>query len=155
MRWFFDMDGTLAELREDTGARYMEPGYFLGLRPYRSIVELVKTLMRNGHVVYVITTVHTIEAIREKESWLNRYLPELRPDRRIYTTPDRPKCAYVPGGVGESDVLIDDHTPNLMSWPGHANKAVNPLNHKKGVWKGPCINVNHASIIDVLDCVQR
>lgn len=154
MRWFFDMDGTLAELREDTGARYMERGYFLGLRPYESILKMVKTLIRNGHVVYTITTVHTLEAIREKEVWLNRYLPELKPDRRIYTTPDQPKCVYVPDGVGENDVLIDDHTPNLFCWPGYAIKAVNPLNHKKGAWKGPTILVNHASILDVFDCVQ-
>ncbi len=146
-RIFVDMDGTIAEYRPDTGERYMDTGYFKDLKPYESMVQAIKQLSRQGYEVNVLTTVYSIEAIREKEEWLNRYLPELPEEQRIYSPPDFPKTKYIPGGVRKDDVLIDDHTPNLLVWPGRGIKALNPLNHRYGVWKGEVVNVNAAEIL--------
>lgn len=144
MRIFVDMDGTLATISPDTGKRWSEPGYFWGLAPYPSMLGAVKTLIAAGADVWIITTVHTIAAIQEKDAWLRRYLPELRASKRIYAVPGKPKGAFVPGGVQDEDILIDDHTPNLLEWTGIGIKAVNPINHKKGVWQGPTIDVRKA-----------
>lgn len=143
-RIFIDMDGTIAEYRADTGSRYLEKGYFCGLLPYQSMIRATKRLIRDGYDVYILTTVCTIDAILEKESWLDRYLPELSGSRRLYATPDKPKNAFLPGGQHKNDILIDDHTPNLLAWHGTAIKAIHPLNHRKGIWNGETVNVHAA-----------
>lgn len=152
-RIFVDMDGTIAEYRPDTSERFLDTGYFASLKPYESMVQAIKQLARAGIEVNVLTTVYTIQAIREKEAWLNRYLPEIAEKQRIYTPPDFPKSKYIPGGVQERDILIDDHTPNLLVWPGRGIKALNPLNHQKGVWHGDVVCVDHAE--DLKKVIQR
>lgn len=146
MRLFIDMDGTLAELREDTAKTFMKPGYFLRLRPYQSLITTLKRIRkaRPDVEMFVLTTVHTVRAIQEKERWLNRFFPEIDVLHRIYATSDKPKGHFIPGGVQPTDVLIDDHTPNLLAWQGIAIKAVNPLNHRGGKWRGPCLKVDQA-----------
>ncbi len=155
MRIFVDMDGTLATIYKETGDRFRTPGYFLGLAPYKSMLRATKTMIASGLDVYVITTVYTLEAMREKEAWLRKYLPELPVSKRIYVLHGKNKTDCVPGGVQGDDVLIDDHTPNLLEWPGIGIKAINPINHVRGVWKSETVNVNSADSLFSMLCVQR
>ena len=89
-RVFVDMDGVLCEYRAGDSVEDMaREGYFRGLAPRRKTVEAVKRLIEKGDAaVYVLSAVfpHTAEAsVREKNEWLDEFLPEIDGDHRIFT----------------------------------------------------------------------
>ena len=87
-RIFIDMDGTLAEFKTvDTLEKLYEPGYFSNLQPNSNVVNAVKLLIEKADVeVYVLSAYLTdsVYALDEKNKWLDRYLPELKKENRIF-----------------------------------------------------------------------
>lgn len=140
---FIDMDGTLAEFKPcDTLEKLYEEGYFRNLKPQMSVVEAAKELIASEEFdVYVLSAVFTDSkyALKEKNEWLDEYLPEIPPEKRIFPPCGEDKKKYV--DMKEGDLLLDDYTKNLLDWepPGTAIKLLNGINHSNESWDGNCI----------------
>lgn len=140
-RLFVDMDGTLAVFKEvDTLETLYEKGYFLNLEPQMDVVNAVKHIMKTQPEieVYTLSAVLTDSqyALDEKNQWLDRYLPEIDQDHRIFPPCGQDKKEYVKDGIREDDYLLDDYTHNLVLWqpPARGIKVLNGINHTRGSW---------------------
>ena len=139
-RYFFDMDGTLAQYPDLTERWWECPGIFKFLAPQDKVIKAVKRLIESGQEVYILSAYNKDfpETVRDKNFWMDKYLPEIDMDHRIYTLVGESKTNYIPGGVKPTDVLIDDYNKNLQQWEeatGISVKLLNGLNSKCS-WKG-------------------
>ena len=144
-RLFLDMDGTLAEFHPvDTMETLYEQGYFAQLAPHENVVNGIKTFMKENPEteVFILSSVLTDSpyAQTEKNAWLDRYLPEISMENRIFASCGSAKNEFVPGGVRENDVLLDDYSKNLHEWPGKSLKLMNGINGTKGSFQGEKIS---------------
>lgn len=170
-RLFVDMDGTLAEWRNikidinvpeeanvDELTKKLEkldevlylPGYFRTLRPNVPVVNAVKQLIEQKEIeVYCLSCVKadkgTVSPLKEKKEWLDDYLPEIDTDHRIFVPDGQDKTKYIPGGIQETDFILDDYTKNLFDWEnasrkGNGIKLLNNVNETKGEWKGNSVS---------------
>lgn len=142
-RLFVDMDGTLAEFRKVTALEELyERGYFSGLRPQENVVTAIRRLARDPSVqVYVLSAVlfDSHYALDEKNSWLDRYLPELGREQRIFAPCGESKALYISSYLCPEDILLDDYTVNLEDWRMHGGtgvKLLNGINHTRRSWDG-------------------
>ena len=145
-RLFFDMDGVLAEYRENCTEKDMKKrGYFSSLRPEANMVSALKMLLDNedalGISVCVITKVYPAlfrYSVREKLEWRDEYLDTLFDSEFIMVNGDeQEKSDAVREQLGfdidEDCILIDDYNPNLREWNrngGTTVKYVNAINDK-------------------------
>lgn len=155
-RIFLDMDGVLCEYRADASMEDMErDGYFRTLRPRADMVNAVRRLIGRGeHEVFVLSAVLPQKAeasVREKNDWLDRYLPEIDAAHRLFPLCGTNKADAVPDFCAD-DVLFDDHSPNLERWIQSGGRGVKILNEINGVSgsfrKGPRLRVK--SLNDLL-----
>ncbi|MDD6036440.1 MAG: hypothetical protein PUC30_09665 [Lachnospiraceae bacterium] len=143
-RYFFDMDGTLAVFQKiDTFERLLEPKYFLNLPPIRNLVYTVKAMARREDIEVFILSSYLTEsatALKEKNMWLDKYIPEIDRTHRIFVPCGKRKSDYVPNPT-EQDILIDDYHINLNAWHGVPVKVFNGINgtSNRG-WKGESIH---------------
>ena len=141
-RVFIDMDGTLAEWRE--GADWKAPHYYAGLSRMKQMVEAVKRLQKEGLVeVAILSHAFCKEAEEDKRKWLDKYLPGIP---AIFVPYGENKSDYV--NITERDVLVDDYSPNLLSWKGRTVKVINGVNGSHGTYKG--VSVNHTWDPDII-----
>ena len=126
-RIFIDMDGTLCEFRHSAKLSDLyEEGYFIGLAPNLNIIKAAELLLNDPRFeVFILSSVlsDSAYALKEKNEWLDRYLPGVDALHRIFPPCGEPKAAYIPGGVCETDILIDDYGVNLASWDARAVKV--------------------------------
>ena len=146
-RIFVDMDGTLAEWKEieSTDILY-EKGYYENLKPNEFLLQVIKGLVKKGEDIYILSSFlnDSKYALEEKNNWLDKYLPELSKDKRIFIKYGDNKALFAPNGVSKFDYLIDDYTKNLFEWKdvgGIAIKFLNGINNKSKQWQG--LNVKH------------
>lgn len=150
-RLFVDMDGTLAVFHPvDTLETLYEPGYFSGLEPQGNVLDAVRLLLDNDDLeVYVLSAVLSDSkyAQTEKNEWLDRYLPEIDQEHRIFLPCGADKKDYVPSGIDPEDVLLDDYTVNLMEWdpPSHAIKLLNGINGTHGTWQSDRVSIERSA----------
>jgi len=143
LRLFVDMDGTLAEWKHTERFEVLyEPNYFSSLRPYINVVRAIGILIENRCVEgYSLSATLTDSryAIPDKNTWLDRYVPEINKEHRIFVPTGTQKHKAVPGGIRRTDILLDDYTKNLSEWSKHAVaiKLMNGLNGTNGTWRGP------------------
>lgn len=137
------MDGTLAEFRNvDTLETLYEKGYFLNLKPNENVIQAVKNIIAedNGIEVFIMSSVLTDSefALDEKNAWVDKYLPEIDADHRIYPPCGEDKKEYIPGQISGKDFLLDDYTKNLVLWelPGKGIKLLNGINDTHKTWQG-------------------
>lgn len=141
-RIFIDMDGTLAEWKTiQSNSELYQKGYYESLKPNNYILEETKKLIREGKDIYILSSFLSDSeyALKEKNIWLNKYLPELPIEKRIFVPYGDIKYKYLPSKITSFDYLIDDHTKNLLDWKdagGTGIKFLNGINHIKGVWQG-------------------
>ena len=141
-RFFIDMDGTLAEWRDiKSNSELYQKGYYESLKPNNYLLEEVKNLIKEGKDIYILSSFLSDSdyALKEKNIWLNKYLPELPVQKRIFVPYGDVKYKYLPSKITFFDYLIDDHTKNLLDWKeagGTGIKFLNGINHIKGVWQG-------------------
>ena len=150
-----DMDGTLAEWRnikinfnkfedfsnvEKINDIIRTPGYFLSLNPHQNVVDAVRNIIKEEKIeVYILSCIlPDTTAKTEKEQWLDKYLPEIDKNHRIFVPDGEEKRKHVPNGIRETDFLFDDYTKNLNSWEqkGVGSKLLNDVNSSKGTWCG-------------------
>lgn len=150
-RLFIDMDGTLARFHDDVKCleRMWEPGFFNDLKPFAEVVQGVKTFMKDNPSVEVFILSSCIDSPTvegEKNAWLDRYLPEIDKEHRIFPGMNLRKTDMVPGGIKNQDYLLDDYNVNLQSWQeagGQAIKCHNNVNHRGlngPLWPGKVIH---------------
>ena len=141
-RIFIDMDGTLAEWRDiKSNSELYEKGYYESLKPNNFLLKEVKNLIKEGKDIYILSSFLSDSnyALKEKNLWLNKYLPELPIQKRIFVPYGDVKYKYLPSKITAFDYLVDDHTKNLLDWKdagGTGIKFLNGINHIKGVWQG-------------------
>lgn len=142
-RLFIDMDGTLAVFTPVTELETLyEKGYFANLEPHVNVIEGIRQFMAENKDVetYVMSSylADSRYALAEKQEWLDRYLPEIDRQHRIFPPCGDDKADFVPGGIRESDILLDDYSENLKQWepPGIGLKLMNGINGTKGSWQG-------------------
>lgn len=166
IRIFVDMDGTLARFHDENLylERMFEKGFFAGLKPFDNAVEAIKHIIDNhpNVDVYVLSAaITTPYCLAEKNAWLDKYLPNIDKEHRIFVENlPTAKSLCVPGSymykddngkyhnkIFKNDILIDDYNKNLEEWEkdgGTAIKAKNNINHKGlhgELWKGDLIDI--------------
>ena len=138
-RIFIDMDGTLARFHDEVQylERMWEKDFFKNLKPFENMVEAVRELKsRNNAEIFILSAAIEGEppyCKKEKHEWLNKYLPEIDEEHRIFTKVGVPKSSYILGGIDKDDYLIDDYNIGLEEWQefgGTAIKCKNNINHK-------------------------
>lgn len=156
MRIFFDMDGTLAVYPSTTEPWWEVKDIFKYLAPIATSIKAAKRLIEAGYEVYILSAYNANfpQTMRDKDYWLDKYLPEVDADHRIYTLVGQSKAEAVPGGIQSDDILIDDYNKNLETWAdagGIGVKLLNGLNNRK-TWSGISVRANGTikQIVDVL-----
>ncbi len=146
MRFFVDMDGTMATWGHiDTFEDLLQKGYYRNLPPYENVVNAVKLLLSYEVPVYSLSAYLTESpyALAEKKEWLDKFVPEIPVERRLFCPCGVEKSDCVSqktGSFGADDFLLDDYSLNLHSWKaagGIGIKLMNGINGTKGTWKGP------------------
>ncbi len=141
MRLYVDMDGTMTEYRTAaTLEDYMTDGFYASLAP----TELAAffdhmAYSRPDAEVFVLSVYILPAALREKNDWLDRWCPHIDRAHRIIIPSGTDKAAAIEErtgrDLGRDDVLIDDHTPNLIAWRKSGGRAIKWLNGVNGYGK--------------------
>lgn len=141
-RIFVDMDGTLAVFKPvDEMETLYEKGYFLNLEPQKNVLTAIRELAVNHPEIEVnILSAYLTDsqyALQEKNEWLDRFLPEVDHDHRIFVPCGTDKKEGIRGGIRRNDFLLDDYTKNLQEWqpPARGIKLLNGINHSRGSWQ--------------------
>lgn len=159
MKLFVDMDGTLNEFQS---VKHLEElyvkGRFLNAVPHLGVIEAVKWIVINTDIeVYILSAYleHSEYALEEKNKWLDRYLPEISSENRIFVVCGESKAGVVEdifGCLNKDDYLFDDYSINLHEWEragGTGVKLLTGKNNTKGTWQGKSI-VIHSGILERL-----
>ncbi len=160
---YIDIDGTLARFH-DADKMFIEamwtPGFYVNLKPFESLVAAVKQFKeRNPDVeVFVLSAVLDTDPpfiVGEKNEWLDKYLPEIDKEHRIFTRAGEDKSNYI--NMNDYDCsILDDYNKNLYEFEaagGTAIKFHNDINHrglgefggsKGNMWQGAIVHHNDA-----------
>ena len=147
-RLFVDMDGTLAVFNPTKKLEELfEEGYFRNLEPYTEVVEAIRQIVTcDPNLEVFILSAYLSEsefALKEKNEWLDEYLPEIDRAHRCFCPCGTSKADYVPGKeIKATDVLLDDYTINLNDFdpPGVGIKLLNGINDTHKSWQGDRIS---------------
>lgn len=141
---FVDMDGVLALYDKDTVNKMYNEGFFISRPAQKGNLNLVKTLMNDCNVdVYILSSLLADSEfiLKEKNEWLDKHLPELPFEKRIFVPEGVAKSTFINSKLNglhnSTNVLIDDYTVNLVKWEedGYlALKMLNGLNNTNGLW---------------------
>lgn len=161
---FVDMDGVLAEQQNDLIDFMFDKDFFLNRPPVHTMLEVVKKL-EEKYNVYILTSVVGNEHCEpEKGLWLDKYLPEIKKENRLYVPAGKIKADFVNEKLdvkNSASILFDDFTENLKTWsfPGAIPvKVLNGLNNNFGTWvdngglyidayESPVNNVNRINLM--------
>lgn len=150
IRIFVDMDGTIARFHDENLylERMFEKGFFRDLKPFENAVSAIKELVKdNTSEIFILSATVNSCSLEEKQEWLDRYLPEIDKEHRIFTSLNVPKSEAIGHRLTDKDILIDDYNKNLLEWQkagGTSVKAKNNINHKGlhgELWKGDLIDI--------------
>lgn len=150
IRIFVDMDSTLARFHDENLylERMFEKGFFRDLKPFENAVSAIKELVKdNTSEIFILSATVNSCSLEEKQEWLDRYLPEIDKEHRIFTSLNVPKSEAIGHRLTDKDILIDDYNKNLLEWQkagGTSVKAKNNINHKAlhgELWKGDLIDI--------------
>ena len=139
-RLFVDMDGTLAVWNNVYLEQLYEPGYFRNLPPLDQMIQKVTAFARQGEAEVFILSAYLPDspyALKEKQEWLEQYLPEVDAAHRLFIPCGANKGHSVPGGIYSTDFLLDDYTKNLQEWTaagGTGIKLLNGINSTQNTW---------------------
>lgn len=145
---YIDMDGTLAVFNNQIESEEVlfQKGYYRNLEPQMNVVKATRKLLARKEVeVFVLSAVLPSDyAEKEKNEWLDQYLPEIDQEHRLFVPCGEDKGEYIGHELGQNDLLLDDYSKNLHSWcpPGRAVKLMNGINGSFGTWQGKKISMH-------------
>lgn len=149
---FVDMDGVLAVYDENIVDFMYDKDYFLNRPQIKPMVEIVRRLVKLDYNVFILTScIDSPYCIPEKAAWLDKNLPEVKAENRIYVPYGTVKADFAKSKVDTENavnVLIDDYTVNLDKWKAPMMsgalpiKVLNGINSTNGTW----VNSGGASI---------
>lgn len=155
-RLFVDMDGVLAVFNPIAQIEDLyEEGYFRNLKPQQNVVDAVKLLCKHPDVeVFILSSVlDSPYALKEKNAWLDEFMPEIDNEHRCFVPYGKEKKDYIPM-FNSADTLLDDYSKNLHEWcpPGVGIKLMNGINGNFGTWNGSKVdyNLHHTTIASVI-----
>ena len=142
---FVDMDGVLCRCVDVE--EYAKDGAFRKLKPLQGNIKMVETLIEKGEYnVYILSSLFdkNTGSKDEKNDWLDKYLPILDKEHRIFVPYGIQKKDWVDQQLNLSsksiNILLDDYTENLNDWESdeagnkYAIKMINDINNSKGSW---------------------
>ena len=135
-RIFFDMDGVMAEFSlNSTIEEVASKGYFSSRIPIQGTIRAMEWLVKNTKLeVFVLTSVFNDDHSRaEKLAWLRKHAPFLTEDHVIFSVYGKQSKSEAIGELFPTDILVDDHTPNLKGnrgWHGVGVKFLNGINNR-------------------------
>ena len=113
--FYFDMDGVIANFHKAYAvnkATALKRETMANLEPFAEHVNTVKTLIKKGERVYILTKAANEQAREGKIEWLRRYLPEITNEQFICIVGSGKKVDY----MREAGTLIDDDPKNTRPW---------------------------------------
>lgn len=137
---YWDMDGTLAKWRAAaTNEDLYKENYFLSLEPETELCSFANELAKSDDVdSYILTSFleDSSYAKREKLAWVKKHIKGLSQSKILCVPYGVRKASFVEDighkELSAEDVLIDDHSPNLIAWEqagGTAIKWCNGINN--------------------------
>lgn len=175
-RVFVDMDGTLyrfhdAILDEEEQVqieKMYEPHFFETLKSFDSLQLALRHLHedRPELELFILSSADTANIIHQKNICIDRDLPFIDTAHRLYPKTWETKSDVIPGGIRNTDILIDDYNKNLREWEkegGTAIKFINNINHKGTgrfggdvgrLWEGQTLDFRYGSL-DLADAIQE
>ena len=127
-RIFFDLDGVLAVWQNAPLEEVAKPGYFSALPEQKNVVKAFRLMETCPDVgLYILSSVFADgHSEDDKRSWVSAHL-NLPKEQQIYCPYGQEKAMALEktGGVNPSDVLVDDFSRNLRSWPCISLKLYN------------------------------
>lgn len=167
-RLFLDMDGTVARFHDsilDAEGHVQielmyEKDFFRKLEPFQNMIDAMKLFIKNHPEceVYSLSAAQLGDPpgfVRQKDEWLDEFLPEIDRAHRIYPECGKVKSDYIPGGVSIVDYLLDDFNKNLREWVRDGGKSIkckNNINHKGlGKFGGSVGNLWTGDMVSNLD----
>ena len=133
---YIDMDGTIARFHDENLylERMFEKGFFSDLKPFENAVSAIEQLVNDSTAeIFILSATVNSCSLDEKQKWLDRYLPNIDKEHRIFTSLNVPKSEAIGHQLTDKDILIDDYNKNLLEWEragGTSAKAKNNINHK-------------------------
>ena len=97
-RIFIDMDGTLAEWKDIASIKELyKKGYYESLKPNNYILDETRSLIKEGKDIFILSSFLSDSdfALHEKNNWLDKYLPELPKEKRIFVPYGDSKYKYI------------------------------------------------------------
>lgn len=160
---YVDLDGTLAVWRQASSIEELyEAGYYADLPEHSNVADAIRIIMRERPDITVRTMsayfTDSAFALRDKHTFIDRVLPALPADNRIFVPYGKNKADYI--APGDKQILLDDYTRNLMQWreSGYSGiKLITDINHTRGTWDGPFVDFSWApetiasKIVSIID----
>lgn len=134
---YFDMDGVLAKWQIDAKfEEIFEPNYFKNLPKWNGYHLLKELLKKYKNKIYILSAYLTDVPypLEDKNSWLNKFFPEIEKTHRIFVPYGHDKNDFVDA---KDCILIDDFSKNLFSWEesgGIGIKYINGINSNNNSW---------------------
>ena len=117
MKVFFDIDGTLNVWENGAPlSKVKSPGYFEAREPHKNMVDAARMLHNMGADIYIVSAVFgdLPGAVNEKNRWINKYLPFVPTDHRLFPVCGKGKTDTIEEvGYASGDVFVDDYNVNL------------------------------------------
>lgn len=141
-RLFVDMDGTVAVWGNSPWEEVCTKGYFANRPPMMNVINAVKEIIHNHPEVevFILSAVITDNhSVGDKHEWLDKYLPEIDHNHRIFSVYGEDKAKYM---NAKGDILLDDYSKNLVEWEaagGKGIKILNGVNWSKRSWRGDVV----------------
>lgn len=119
--YYCDMDGVLADFFSEPNClvRFpIEKDFFYNLKPIIENVNAIRTLIKNGASVRILSASPNKRADNDKIKWIEKYIPEITKDRIIIVRLGAKKLDYM---QTQSGVLFDDFGKNGREWLENPN----------------------------------
>lgn len=145
---YIDLDGTCFEFKKEASLdEIMERGFFSKLYPFDNVIRGLKIFHDENPEVKmkILSSCLDRDYIQEDKNVLvDRYLPFIEKDDRIYVPYGEKKSLYMNlCDNSHKSYLLDDYTKNLEDVSNHnmtGIKLVNNINFTNGTWKGHTIH---------------
>lgn len=83
-------------------------GYFLNLEPIQNVLDAVKLVLKQPDIeVFILSSIlaDSKYALAEKNAWLDKHLPEIDENHRLFPPCGSDKKDAIPGGVQKKKII--------------------------------------------------